>query len=196
MVKRLKSQPGLYVWIPRIGFLFKPMTTESWDYWQLTPLMWFLLEKQTCSLPSFLKCYTLTGSQSTIHGGTGFLDHGLLCFVPAVKEHFRGSIGLHKSTKLCYCWASAELLYEKQRDWNSYPRSPHQQFSSTTSENTHYMNTLETRTFIGYKRKRRSLQAGRMVWEEIWKLALSKNHSLFPLSEKSFLEEAQKCRQK
>lgn len=68
----------------------KPMTTESWDYWHLTPLMWFLLKKQTCSLPSFLKCYTLTGIQSAIHGWTGFfLDRGLLYFCTYSERTFQ-----------------------------------------------------------------------------------------------------------
>lgn len=45
--------------------------------------------------PSFLKCYTLTCLQSSIHWWTGFFWIAVYCvFVLAVKGHFRGSTGL------------------------------------------------------------------------------------------------------
>lgn len=137
----------------------KPVTTESWDYWHLTPLMWFLLEKQTCSLPSFLKCYTLTGLQSTIHEWTGFFWIAVYCvFVPAVKERFRGSTGLPKIYK-------AMLLPDKHRapynlqSWNklstpfSFSLTAFIQYLWECTFHEHTQNKL--RISIGYKQRRR-----------------------------------------
>lgn len=86
------------------------MTTESWDYWHLTPLMWFLLEKQTCfpaQLSKVLYINRLTKRHS--RGGQVFFWIVVYCVVvPAVKEHLRGSIGLPEIYR-------AVLLLDKRR---------------------------------------------------------------------------------
>lgn len=170
----------------------KPMTTESWDYWHLTPLMWFLLEKQTCSLPGFLKCYTLTGLQSAIHWWTGLFWMVVCCVVvPVVKEHFRGSIGLLEIYEVM-------LLLDRRtapcnlQGWNKLS-SPFS-FSSIAfipelwEHMFHEQAGNRLRTTIGYKQRRRDPVGWGGMEEEVWKWPGLRISSTLPTVWKSFLE--------
>lgn len=96
MVKRLEIT-GLHVWMPKFGCRFKAYDHRilgllASDTPDVVPVGKANMQG---SLPGFLKCYTLTGLQSAIHGWTGFFWIVVYhVVVPAVKEHFRGSIGL------------------------------------------------------------------------------------------------------
>lgn len=129
-------------WMPMLGCRFKAYSHRILDYWHLTSLMWFLLEKQMGCLPRFLKCYTLTGLQSTVYGWTGFFLGGVVMvycvFVLAVKEYFRGSIGVLEIYK------SMLLITQTAKTCCVHLPPLHQQPSSSASENAHSMSTLET----------------------------------------------------
>lgn len=176
----------------------KTMTTESWDYWHLTPLMWFLLEKQTCSLPSFLKCYTLTGLQSAIHGWTGCFWMAVYCvFVPAVKEHFRGSTGLPEIYEAMLLLAKRRAPYNS-RGWVELSTPPCSsaaciQHLWERAFREHTSNRL--RTSIGCNRKRRD-PAGSGRREEVWKWPGQRVVPTLAIVWTSFLEKTQKTRGK